>query len=144
MKFLLDLAPAALTVAAALVALSTPAAAQDTAETPPVVAAEPAGPDAAAVETHKQAVTKAIADMRAGKPDYDSMTPQLAEAVRPQQEGLASTLTQLGEVKSIEYVGFRQTALKFKVTFANGVTDWFIVMTPEGKIETLVFRPAHA
>jgi hypothetical protein len=141
MKFLTDLAPAALTVAALFVALSTPAAAQDTAETPPVVAPQPAGPDAAAIAAHKDALVKAIADLKAGKPDYDSMVPQLAEAVRAQQGGISGKLNELGIVKSIEFKASRQNALKFQVTFANGETSWFIVMTPEGKIETLVFRP---
>ena len=141
MKFLSDLAPAALTLAAALVALSTPAAAQDTAETPPATA-QPAGPDAAAIDAHKAVLGKTIADLKAGAPDYASMGPQLAEAVRAQQEGITAKLNELGEVKSIEFVEARQTALKFKVVFANGDTSWFIVMTPEGKIETLIFRPA--
>lgn len=142
MKFLTDLAPVAIAAAAAFVALSTPAAAQDTAETPPVTAAQPAGPDAAAVDAHKAVLTKAIADLKAGAPDYESMTPQLAEALRPQQAGLTDKLVQLGDVKSIEFVAARQTALKFRVTFAEGATDWFIVMNADGKIETLVFRPA--
>lgn len=139
MKFLPDLAMVAVAMSAALVALSTPAAAQPT-DPAALPSEQPAGPDAAVIAAHEQVLRKTIGDLKANKPDYDSMVPQLAEIVRTNLDPIAAKLNELGALQTLTYAGTQQQALKFKATFANGETTWFIVINPEGKMAGLVFR----
>jgi hypothetical protein len=74
--------------------------------------------------------------MAAGEPDYDSMTPALAEATRAQYPTIKSFLDQFGRVQSIAFstVGAAGQDI-FTVTYENGSATWVIApMTPEGKI----------
>jgi hypothetical protein len=139
MKILSDLAMGALAVWAALVAFSTPAAAQP-ADPATLPSEQPAGPAPEVIAAYKQTLTKTITDLQAGHPDYDTMAPQLADVVRAQIGAIGPQLQQLGAIKSVDYDGVYQTALKFKVTFANGETNWMIVISPDGKIGMLVIR----
>ena len=139
MKLLPDLAMAAVAVSAALVALSTPVFAQPT-DPAALPSEQPAGPDAAAIAAHEQVLRKTIGDLKASKPDYDSMVPQLADIVRTNLDPIAGKLNELGALQTLTFAGTQQQALKFKATFANGETTWFIVINPEGKIAGLVFR----
>jgi hypothetical protein len=81
-----------------------------------------------------------IEKLRAGAPDYDAMEAPLATAVKKQAGAVKEKLDKLGPVASIDYVGPVQTAHQFKVVFENGTTVWFIALSPDGKIRTLVFR----
>ena len=139
MKLLPDLAMAAVALSAAVVALSTPAFAQ-TADPAALPSEQPAGPDAAVIAAHEQVLRKTIGDLKASKPDYGSMVPQLAEIVRVNLDPIAAKLIELGALRSLTYAGTQQQALKFRATFANGETTWFIVIDPSGKIAGLVFR----
>lgn len=139
MKLLSDLAMAAVAVSAAFVALSTPAFAQPT-DPAALPSEQPAGPDASVIAAHEQVLRKTIADLKASKPDYDSMVPQLADIVRANLDPIAGKLNELGALQSLTFAGTQQQALKFKATFANGETTWFIVIDPAGKIAGLVFR----
>lgn len=139
--------PSALILATAL-ALAAPAFAQtQTAPVQPAPGAaetlpseQPAGPSAEVVAAHQAMLTKTIADLQAGKPDYASMHPQLAEAVRQQEAAVLPVLQGVGEVKSIAYEGPVQNALKFKVVFAQRETTWILALAPDGKLAGMVFR----
>jgi hypothetical protein len=139
MKLLSDLAMAAVAVSAALVAFSTPAFAQP-ADPAALPSEQPAGPEAAVIAAHEQALRKIIGDLKVNKPDYDSMVPQLADIVRANLDPIVGKLTELGALRTLTYAGTQQQALKFRATFANGETTWFIVIDPAGKIAGLVFR----
>lgn len=139
MKLLSDLAMAAVAVSAALIAVSTPAAAQ-TADPAALPSEQPAGPEASVIAAHEQILRKTIGDLAASKPDYDSMIPQLADIVRTNLDPIAAKLGELGALQTLTYAGTQQQALKFRANFAKGETTWFIVLTPEGKIAGLVFR----
>ncbi len=139
MKLLSDLAMAAVAVSAAFVALSTPAFAQAT-DPAALPSEQPAGPDASVIAAHEQVLRKTIGDLKASKPDYDSMVPQLADIVRANLDPIAGKLNELGALQTLTFAGTQQQALKFKATFANGETTWFIVIDPAGKIAGLVFR----
>lgn len=139
MKLLPDLAMAAVAVSAALVALSTPALAQP-AGPAALPSEQPAGPDASVIAAHEQSLRKTIGDLKAGRPDYDSMIPQLADIVRTNLDPIAAKLNELGALRTLTFAGTQQQALKFRATFANGETTWFIVINPESKIAGLVFR----
>lgn len=81
-----------------------------------------------------------IADVQADTIDYDSMTPQLAEAVRGQASAVTSLIKGLGAVQSVSYVGPSDGLDQYRVVFANGSTDWVIGQS-DGKITGLLFRP---
>lgn len=141
----MTLAPVLL-VAAGLLAAS-PALAQtapppaDPAATPPSEQpAVPSGPDAAQIAAHKDVLEKTIAGMKAGKTDYAAMTPELAAKVRASEAGVAEALATMGRLQSLEYVGLVQGALKFRATFEQATTTWFIALGPDGKIVFLVLR----
>ena len=139
MKLLPDLAMVAVAVSAAFVAMSTPAFAQ-AADPAALPSEQPAGPEATVIAAHEQVLRKTIGDLKANKPDYDAMVPQLADIVRANLDPIAAKLNELGALRTLTYAGTQQQALKFKATFANGETTWFIVIDPAGKIAGLVFR----
>lgn len=133
-----------LPVLAALAALAVaplPALAQETPTDPSALpSAQPVGPSPEVVAAHEAVLRKVIGELQAGKPDYDQMVPQLADAVRAAGPDIQTKLAELGPIKSIAYTGSQQQALKFKVIFDKGATIWFIVIQPDGKIAGLVFR----
>ena len=93
-------------------------------------------------EGSEAAVRKNIADVVAGTPDYDQMSAGLANATRQQLERLKPMLVSLGAVKSVTFKGVeRNGADVYMVEFEHGQTEWRIVMAPDGKIDTLGFRP---
>jgi hypothetical protein len=103
-------------------------------------AAVPPGPDAAQIAAHKQVLEKTIAGMKAGKTDYAAMTPELAAKVRASEAGVTKALLTMGRLQSLEYVGVVQGALKFRATFEQAATTWFIALGPDGKIAFLILR----
>lgn len=139
MKFLSDLAMAAIAVSATLVALSSPARAQPT-DPSTLPSEQPAGPDQAVIAAHETVLRKVIADLKARTPDYASMVPQLADIVRANVDAIASAINALGPLKTLTYAGVQQNALKFRAAFEKGNETWFIVIQPDGKIAGLVFR----
>jgi len=142
MKFPLALKPA-LTLAAALAAVSAPVHAQETPTDPSALpSTQPVGPSPEVIAAHEAVLRKVIGELQAGKPDYGQMVPQLADAVRAAEADIQPKLAGLGPLKTVAFAGSQQQALKFKVAFEKGETVWFIVMTPEGKIAGLVFRDA--
>jgi hypothetical protein len=143
MKLISDLLMAALAASAALVALSSTAAAQPATDPSALPTEQPVGPDPAAISAHEQILRKVIADLMAKKPDYDSMVPELATLVRTNLDPIADKLNAMGALKTLTYAGSQQNALKFVAESEKGSTVWFIAMTPEGKIAGLVFRDAQ-
>ena len=143
MKFLSDIAMAAVAVSATLVALSSPEAVQPT-DPSTLPSEQPAGPDQAVLAAHEQVLRKVIGDLKAKKPDYDSMVPQLGTIVKNNLDAIADAINQLGPLKSLTYAGVQQQALKFRAEFEKGSETWFIVIQPDGKIAGLVFRDDQA
>ena len=126
--------------ASAVLAFAAPAFAQ-TPSDPAALPVEPApGPSAETIAQHQAVLTSTIKAIQAGKVDFNTMEPQLADAERQQQGAMQPALQQLGDIKETAFEGVVQGALKFRVTFAGGPTVWFISLTPEGKIGGLVVR----
>ncbi len=85
-----------------------------------------------------------IVALQAGTPDYDSMTPTLADAVRGAPEATAF-LQAAGEIQTIEHSAEpRPGTHQFNVVFANGAqTTWTISVNAEDKIQGLLLaRPS--
>ncbi|MBX3479613.1 MAG: hypothetical protein KF842_04380 [Caulobacter sp.] len=114
----------AVLLAAPLVTISTPALAETAGATQ----------DAAPAEA---ALRKTIADFQAGKPDYATMSPELAEAVRPQEAAMAQ-LAPLGAITQVTRIGDSVAPYRFAVTFEAGVTlNWVINLDGQGLIDGL-------
>jgi pyruvate/2-oxoglutarate dehydrogenase complex dihydrolipoamide acyltransferase (E2) component len=131
-------------ILAAALASASPAAPSAAQPVPAAAPAEAAPAPAVSPEVARAGAMLEIAieKLRAGAPDYNAMEPDLAAAVKSQIGAVKDQLAQLGAVTAIDYVGPKGNAQQFKVTFEKGATVWFIALSPAGKIQTLVFRPA--
>jgi cyanophycinase len=88
------------------------------------------------------AIRKNIADVAAGTPDYDAMSPGLAAATRQQLDGIRTLFANLGAVKSVTFKSVEQSGADvYVVEFEHGSTQWRIMMAPDGKIDMLNFDP---
>jgi hypothetical protein len=88
------------------------------------------------------AVRKLLEDLRAGKPDYDSMSAALAAATRQQLSQLQPMIAQLGAIQSVTFKGVGQAfADIYEVKFEKGSLDSRIWLAPDGKVESALVRP---
>lgn len=69
-----------------------------------------------------------IAALQAGAPDYETMGPELAQAVRDQSAAMTPTLAAMGALQSLTHIGEPVPgAHQFEATFASGATSiWTI------------------
>ena len=83
-----------------------------------------------------------IAALQAGTPDYDTMGPELAQAVRDQSAAMTPALAAMGELQSLENIGEPVPgAHQFEATFANGATStWTIRIDGENIIQGLMVQ----
>ena len=96
-----------------------------------------AGPALSLSQGDAEATLRAtIADLQSGNPDFSSMTPGIAEAVRTHPE-TAQQLAALGPVRAI--VGQSKiNPFTFVVTFESGVVmNWSISFDSAGRIDKL-------
>jgi pimeloyl-ACP methyl ester carboxylesterase len=122
------------------VALAASAAAQD---------AVPARPDSSVLRLAQAAparetaavLRQVIIDMQRGTPDPASMEPALFAAIRAQ--GAAALIGRYGALRRIEFVGVRNDADVYRVTFQNAVTLCTIRLSSTGRVAGLVFKPAE-
>jgi hypothetical protein len=81
------------------------------------------------------ALRRMLLAIAAGAPDYGSMTPQFAEAARPQEARVKALLSSFGELKSI---AFREPNASggdvFDVTYATATWRFVILMAEDGKV----------
>jgi hypothetical protein len=90
------------------------------------------------------ALRKMIEGVRTGAPDYDMMSPALANVTRQQLPQLQSTLTQLGAVQSITFKSVGPAGPDiYQVKLEKGSLEYRIWMTLDGKIESAAVRPAQ-
>jgi BlaR1 peptidase M56/uncharacterized protein DUF3471 len=98
--------------------------------------------DQTPVEGGKAAVLRAIEDLQRGTPNYDRMSPPLAEAVRQQLPQLHARLTALGSVESIFFRGVNPGGYDiYGVKFTGGSAGFWIRLAPDAKSEDIIFRP---
>ena len=83
---------------------------------------------------------RSIAELVSGEPNYDLMSPAMAETTRRQLPSLKETVTQLGELKAVRFVEVGPQGLDvFEVTFANGSTTWRMALDAEGRLASAGF-----
>lgn len=87
------------------------------------------------------ALRKIIEDLRAGRPDYDMMSPDLAGVIRGQVAQLQTLITEQGPIQS---VSFREVGPAgrdvYLVKGENGSLECRIWLAPDGKVASVNFR----
>jgi hypothetical protein len=92
----------------------------------------------------EETLRRTIEALRIGQPNYDSMSPNLANVVRQQLSQQQTRLAELGTVQSVAFKGVGPAGADiYLVKFANGSVEYRIVLGSDGKIETLASRPAQ-
>ena len=87
------------------------------------------------------ALRKMIEDSRVGKPDYDSMSPGLANATRQQLPQIQSTLTELGAIQSVTFKGVGPAGPDiYEVKFEKGLLEYRIWLAADGKVDSASYR----
>jgi len=98
--------------------------------------------DQLAAPGSEAALRRDIDELQSGRPDYDRMSPGLAAVTRQQLTGLQGLLTGLGALQSVTFKGVGpQGADIYEVAFAKGKTEWRIVVTADGVIQSVNLRP---
>jgi hypothetical protein len=143
----------ALAALAASVALAAaPAFAQDTTAPAPAPApadapAAPPVPVPTEATRHAESVLRATIDsLRAGTADFDKMSPQLQNMLKPKADEVKDILVRLGPVGTVTLLGIDpdQNVVFFRVVFQGGSWDWAIKVEPDGKLSALALRPSPA
>lgn len=114
---------------------AAPAAAPEAAAAP-AMATTPANPKS------EEVLREIIAGGQAGALPYALMTDDLAAKVREQEAAVLPVLQGLGAIQALDFVGNREGADLFAVTFATAATQWIIGFDESGKVAALLFRPA--
>lgn len=90
------------------------------------------------------AVRSVVAGLVSGKPDYDTMSPGLAEVTRGQLPQLQGLLQSLGELRSASFAGPAPGGGDaYDLLFANGAIRMGIVLDPDGKIVGCMIAPGR-
>ena len=77
-----------------------------------------------------------------GEPNYDLLSPEMAQATRPQIEGLKKIFSDLGPMKSVKFVEVGPVGLDtYEAEYANGSLMWQILLGPDGKTVMAAVRP---
>lgn len=83
-----------------------------------------------------------IDGIAAGKPDYDEMSPALANAARQQFPQMSASLAQLGPVQAIEFRGVGNQGWDiYEVRHEHGTSQWRIAIDAHGIILGALFSP---
>ncbi len=92
----------------------------------------------------EKAVEESIRNLAAGKPNYDRMSPQLAEVARQQLPHLQRDTASLGKLASLKFTGVDPMGWDtYLAQFEHGSLECHINMAPDGKISGELLRPGH-
>ena len=90
------------------------------------------------------AVRRMIGELQTGKPNYDLMSPALAEATRQQLVQLHSTVSGMGALQSVIFKGVGPGGADiYQVNFEKGALDYRIWLGMDGKVESANVRPSE-
>ena len=91
----------------------------------------------------KDFLTRHIAELRKTTPNFDEMSPELAQVMRQQAPEYKQTLARLGDVESLHSRGVNLSDMEvFDVKFSNGSAVWMISLGKDRKIRGSVFHLA--
>jgi len=106
---------------------------------------EPSDSAAASAAPHpgtEDALRRVIAELAAGKVNFDRIGPDLAALLRPQVGASQALLAQCGALQSVIFSGSSEHGWDiYLVRFQNATLEWRIVLGEDGKITGLRFSP---
>ena len=81
-------------------------------------------------------------ELARGEPNYDLLSPQMADVTRRQLTALTQRLSSLGPVESVTFVEVAPSGGDvYEVRYANGGLRWMILLTPDGKLANAGLQP---
>lgn len=89
----------------------------------------------------EELLRRVIAEHLRGEPNYDAMSPPLAELAREQKDLVRGGLQAAGPLQSLTFRGVGQSGIDvYDARFANNNMEWGIDVGEDGKISALYFR----
>ena len=89
----------------------------------------------------EETLRRVIAEHLRGEPDYNAMSPVLAELAREQKDLVVEALKSAGSLKALTFRGVGQSGADvYDARFQDGEMEWGIMTGLDGKITTLYFR----
>lgn len=84
-----------------------------------------------------------IAQIKAGKIDRDSIIADRADGVIAVLPKIQNEMLPLGDLKGLEFRRVDEGGMDvYRATYEKGVRDWWVLVTPDGKLESMWFGPA--
>lgn len=91
---------------------------------------------------HDLTLRQLIQDAAQGKIAYQTLTPELAAAVRSQAAVAQSELTALGALKSVTFKSVNQAGAEiYRTDFERGALEWAFSINAQGLIANAIYRP---
>jgi hypothetical protein len=90
-----------------------------------------------------EAAVRRMSDENArGEPNYDLLSPEMAQGTRPQVEQLKKIFSDLGPIKAVKFVEVGPAGLDtYEAEYTNGSLVWQILLGPDGKTVMAGVRP---
>ena len=90
------------------------------------------------------AVRRMIEELRTGKPNYELMSPGLADATRQQLPHLQEMIAGMGALQSVTFKGVGPGGADiFAAKFEKGSLDYRVWLTPDGRVDSANVRPSE-
>jgi D-alanyl-D-alanine carboxypeptidase len=103
---------------------------------------EPPAPRTIPRPGSEASLSKFIADIVAGTPDYATMSPLGAQVTRDMLPQLQQIYKDLGPLRSLTFTGITlEDWDSYRAEFANGAAIYTILLAPDGTIEFMNYRP---
>ena len=100
--------------------------------------------DQTAAPGSEAALRRMVEELQQGKPNYDLMSPGLADATRQQLPQLQPMIAGLGALQSLKFTGVGTGGADiYQVKFEKGSLEYRIWLAPDGKVESANLRPAQ-
>jgi bla regulator protein blaR1 len=90
----------------------------------------------------EESLRRDLSELKAGKPDYDRMSSDLAAVTKEELPALQREFTSLGSLTLLKFTGVDpQGADIYVAEFEHGSVECHILMMPDGKIASVFLRP---
>jgi bla regulator protein blaR1 len=90
----------------------------------------------------EQALRRLISELAIGKPDYEKMSTELAQATKEQLPAIQGMLTRLGSLVSLKFTGVNaEGGDTYVAQYDHGSLKWQIGLTSDGKIASAWVGP---
>jgi len=91
------------------------------------------------------AVRRMITELQAGTPNYDLMSPGLADATRQQLTGIQSMLNGMGPLQSVIFKGVGPGGADiYQVNFEKASIDYRVWLSADGMVDSANMRPSDS